>query len=199
MWVLRSSSASPFGRKVRVGAALCGLSDRITVEPSNPADPEDTIARQNPLGKIPALILEDGTVLYDSRVILEWLDDAAGGGVIIPAGRDRFEALALQALGDGIMDANVLLVAEGRRPAEKRHDAWVERQGEKVTRALRALEASPPVLRGKPHVGHIAIACALGHRDFRFNGDWRGAYPRLVEWLGAFEGKVPSYGETYPH
>ena len=200
MWILRSSSASPFGRKVKIGAALCGLSDRITVEPANTADPTDSITTQNPLGKIPTLILEDGTILYDSRVIMEWLDHAAGGGVLLPEGGKRFTALTLQATADGIMDANVLIVAEGRfRPAEKHHQPWIDRQQEKASRALRMLNAAPPALSGKPHVGHIALACALGHRDFRFGGDWRSLYPRLVEWLAAFEAAVPSYGETRPH
>jgi glutathione S-transferase len=128
MWVLRSSTALPFGRKVNMGAALCGLSDRITVEPSNPNESEDSIQKQNLLGKIPALILEDGSVRYDSRVILEWLDHKAGGGVIIPTGEERFEALTLQATADGIMDANVLIVTENRfRPAEMRYQPWLDR------------------------------------------------------------------------
>ena len=200
MWVLRSSAASPFGRKVRIGAELCGLSDRITIEPSNPTDPGDSIQTQNPLGKIPALILEDGAVRYDSRVILEWLDDKAGGGIILPKGEERFEALTLQATADGIMDANVLVISEGRfRPAEMRHQPWVDRQEEKVRRALRTLEASPPAMSARAHVGHIALACARGHRDFRFEGDWRKAHPRLVEWLEAFEAAVPIYAATRPH
>ena len=200
MWVLRSSSASPFGRKVSIGAALCGLGDRIKFEASNPSDPSDSIVTQNPLGKIPAVVLEDGTVLFDSRVILEWLDAQAGGGVIIPNGDERFRALTLQATADGVMDANVLIVAEGRfRPAEMRHQPWVDRQGEKVSRALRTLEERPPALNGGVHVGHIALACALGHRDFRFGGDWREGHPRLVSWLRAFEAAVPSYAATQPH
>ena len=200
MWVLRSSAASPFGRKVSIGAALCGLSDRITVEPSNPNDSGDSIPKHNPLGKVPALILDDGTVRYDSRVILEWLDHEAGGGVIVPTGADRFDALTLQATADGILDANVLMVTENRfRPAEMRYQPWLDRQEEKVQRALRVLEGNPPTLSPKPHVGHIALACALGHRDFRFDGSWRKDHPRLVEWLGQFEAAVPSYAATRPH
>lgn len=198
MWVLRSSAASPFGRKVNIGAALCGLSDRITIEPSNPNDAADSIPMHNPLGKVPTLILDDGTALYNSRVILEWLDHQAGGGAIVPAGGERFDALTLQATADGIMDANVLIVNENRRPAEMRYQPWLDRQEEKVQRALRLLESDPPTLSGKPHVGHISLACALGHRDFRFNGGWREYCPRLVEWLEEFEAAVPSYAATQP-
>lgn len=146
------------------------------------------------------MILDDGTVRYDSRVILEWLDHEAGGGVIVPTGADRFDALTLQATADGILDANVLMVTENRfRPAEMRYQPWLDRQEEKVQRALRVLEGNPPTLSPKPHVGHIALACALGHRDFRFDGSWRKDHPRLVEWLGRFEAAVPSYAATRPH
>ena len=201
MWTLRSSPPSPFGRKVKIGADVCGLTDRINIEKADTADPSDSLRGQNPLGKIPALITEDGMVLFDSRVILEFLDMEAGGGVIIPrSGRERIEALRLQAIGDGIMDANILVIYEGRfRPEEKHHAPWLEYQGEKVKRALAELEASPPALNGTPNVGHITLACALGHRDFRFKGDWREGNPRLVEWLAAFDAAVPSYAATAPH
>src|ERR1700758_601087 len=103
--ILRSALASPFVRKVRCAAAFLGLEGDIKLEPADTADPSDSVRRQNPLGKIPALILDDGTVLYDSRVILEYLDHRAGGGRIVPAGPARFDALPRQALADGIMDA----------------------------------------------------------------------------------------------
>ncbi|HEX2136954.1 MAG TPA: glutathione S-transferase N-terminal domain-containing protein, partial [Microvirga sp.] len=91
MLTLRSSPASPFGRKVKIGAALLGLRDRIAVTEADTLDPNDTLRQQNPLGKIPVLLLENGTALYDSRVILEYLDHLAGGGKIVPAGEARFE------------------------------------------------------------------------------------------------------------
>src|SRR5262249_3676760 len=137
--------------------------------------PNDSVRRQNPLGKIPALVLEDGTVLFDSRVILEYLDHRAGGGRIVPndAGarfaalrRRRFAALALQGRADGLMDASVLLIYEGRwRPAERHEPKWVDHQAGKVARTLAALEAAPPALTTTPDVGQIALACALGYRD----------------------------------
>ena len=199
MWTLRSSPTSPFGRKVRIGAALCGLTERITVQGTDTVDPADTILTQNPLGKVPTLLLEDGTALYDSRVILEWLDEQAGGGRIIPAGAERYPALTLQALADGILDANVLIVYEARfRPAEKHHQPWLDRQDEKVARSLRALEADPPAPGGPYHVGHIALACALGHRDHRFAGRWRASCPRLQAWQEDFAAAVPSYAASAP-
>src|SRR5882757_2740244 len=113
MMILRSSPASPFGRKVRIAASLLGLDDEIDVRATDLNDPSDSIRVQNPVGKIPALILADGTVYYDSRVILEYLDHLAGGGRILPREASaRFEALRLQALCDGLLDASLLVVYE---------------------------------------------------------------------------------------
>jgi glutathione S-transferase len=200
MLVLRSSPASPFVRKVRIAASLLALDGEIAVELADTTNPDDTVRRQNPLGKIPALVLDDGTVLFDSRVILEYLDHRAGGGRIIPRETAaRFAALRLQALGDGIMDASILQVYEGRwRPVERHEPKWVEHQGGKIARALAALEAAVPVLTPLPDVGQIALACALGHRDFRFPGSWRNEHPRLVQWLDAFAAAVPAFAATRP-
>ena len=198
MLVLRSSPASPFGRKVKIAAALLGLSDRITVENADTNDPNEKLRRQNPLGKIPTLILENGEALYDSRVIVEYLDALAGGGRIIPAGFARFEVLRQQALFDGLMEAAVLQMYEIRwRPEERREPKWVEHQKGKVERALAEAEASlsapaPPRL----HIGHIAQACALGYLDLRFEGRWRADHPRLVAWLADFEKRVPAFEKT---
>src|SRR5689334_24581815 len=114
MMILRSSPPSPFGRKVKLAAAILGLDKEITIEKADPTDAADSIRKQNPLGKIPALIIENGTVLYDSPVILEYLDHRAGGAKIIPRDADaRFAALTLEALCDGVLDACILLVYEG--------------------------------------------------------------------------------------
>jgi glutathione S-transferase len=199
MWVLKSAPASPFGRKVRIAAALCGFSDRIAVEGTDTTDPADSIRRQNPLGKIPALILENGATLFDSRVIVEFLDAEAGGGIVIPAGPERFPALTLQALADGLMDAALLQVYEKRwREAEVQHRPWMDHQAGKVDRALAVLEADPPALAALPDVGRIAVACALGYLDLRFEGTWRQNHPRLVAWLQKFDAAVPSFAETRP-
>jgi glutathione S-transferase len=200
MLILRSAPPSPFGRKVQIALSLLAFDD-VHIEPADTMDPHDSVRRQNPLGKIPVLVADDGTAYYDSRVILEYLDSRAGGGKIIP--RDpaqRFGALRLQALCDGIMDASILTIYEGRwRAIEKHEPKWLDHQAGKVARALATLEAMPPALPAEPslpHVGHIALACALGYRDLRFAGDWRGVHPRLVAWLSQFSARVPAYAAT---
>jgi glutathione S-transferase len=198
--ILRSNPASPFVRKVRIAASVLGFDGRIEIVAADTADPADTLRRQNPLGKIPALVLDDGVVLYDSRVIVEYLDHLAGGGRLIPAEpKARFRALRLQALADGVMDASVLLVYEGRwREPDRREPKWVDHQSGKVERALAALEASAAELAPRPEIGEIALACALGYRDFRFGGTWRAEHPRLVAFLDAFAAAVPAFAATRP-
>jgi glutathione S-transferase len=198
MMILRSAAPSPFGRKVRIAVALLGLEADVKVEPADVLDANDSVRRQNPLGKIPALLIEDGTAIYDSRVILEYLDQRAGGGHILPRDWDaRLAALRLQALCDGILDAAILLIYEGRwRPAERHEAKWVAHQTDKVARAMTVLEAAPPAIDPTPHVGQITLACALGYLDFRFAGRWRGDHRRLVKWLDAFAAQVPAYAAT---
>jgi glutathione S-transferase len=199
MWILRSASASPFVRKVRIAAAVCGLDDRITIEVADTTNPSDSLRNQNPLGKIPTLILEDGSTLYDSAVIVDFLDAEAGGGVIIPKGRERFFALTMQALADGIKEAAILKVYEGRfRAPEMQNARWLEHQTGKIERGLAAFEEEPPPLSGKPDIGRIALACALGYLDLRFPGTWREMHPRLVAWLDDFSDRVPSFEATRP-
>jgi glutathione S-transferase len=201
MLVLRSSTTSPFARKIRIAIAILGLGDKIRVENADTLDPKDSVRQQNPLGKIPTLVLDDGSTLFDSRVILEYLDDRAGGERILPPkGAPRFEALRLQALADGILDAGILRVYESRfRPAEKHEPKWVDHQAGKMSRALAELEKIPPAFGPTLHVGHITLACALGYLDFRFGTDWRKTHPKLVKWLDEFAKKVPAFAETVPH
>jgi len=197
MLTLRTSPASPFGRKVKIAASLLGLTDRIEIVEADTMNPGDTLRQQNPLGKIPALVLENGEVLYDSRVIVEYLDHLAGGGKVVPSGWDRFVALRQQALADGIMDAALLQVYEGRWRAEDRREAkWVEHQAGKVQRGLDYAEAHLTAPAPGLHVGHIALACALGYLDLRMGGSWRESYPKLVAWLADFEGRVPAFAKT---
>jgi glutathione S-transferase len=198
MMILRSGPASPFARKVRIAADVLGLSSKIEIRPVDLEDPADSVRVQNPIGKIPVLVLEDGTAYYDSRVIVEYLDHLAGGGRIIPKdGPARFETLRLQAHCDGVLDACILLVYEGRyRPADKLVQTWVDRQNDKVARGMKALEAAPPKIDTVPDVGQITLACLLGYRDLRFGGTWRKEYPRLVEWHDKFAAQVPAFEET---
>jgi glutathione S-transferase len=200
MMILRSSPPSPFGRKVKIAISLLGFDKDVKIEAADPTNAGDSLRQQNPLGKIPALIVEDGAVYYDSRVILDYLDDRAGGGKIVPRdAKARLAALRLQALCDGILDASILIVYEARwRPAEHHVEKWVEHQTGKVMRGLAALEAAPPALDAQalPNVGQIALACALGYGDLRFDGKWRANHPRLVAWLDQFAARVPAYAAT---
>ena len=196
MMILRNAPASPFGRKIRIAAELLGLSSRITVMAADTNDASDTLRQQNPLGKIPVLITAGGMAVYDSRVIVEYLDQMAGGGKIIPAGAGRFPALVLQSLADGIMDASILRVYELRFRAENERSAqWAAYQTDKVTRGLDELERHPPA-GDDLTIGAIAVACALGYQDLRFNGAWRASYPKLVAWLDDFAARVPVFAAT---
>ena len=196
MLVLRAAAPSPFARKVRIAAAVLELDDRIEISAADTGDPDDLLRKQNPLGKVPALILESGEVLYDSAVIVEYLDALAGGGQIIPADpATRFRSLTQQALADGIMDAAVLLRYESLwREPDERSEKWIVYQGDKISRALAAFEAAPP--EELSDIGTIALACALGYHDLRFEGAWRADHPRLVAWLNLFSDATPSFEAT---
>ena len=203
MMILRFSPSSPFVRKVRIAITLLGFENDLTLERADTNDPNDSLQKANPLGKIPVLIAEDGAAIYDSRVILDYLDERAGGGKIVPhGGKERLEALRLQALADGILDASILTVYEGRfRKPEMHEPKWLDRQAGKVSRAMAVLEAAPPPdaqPQALPNVGQIALACALGYRDFRFGDSWRADHPRLVAWLDNFAAHVPAYASTKP-
>ena len=142
--ILRSSPASPFGRKIKIVLNVLGLIDHVKVVPTDTLDPLDSIRQQNPLGKVPTLLLDDGTILYDSRVIVEYLDDLAGGGRILPGrGAERYRALTVQALADGIMDAAILQIYEIRfRSEDRREQKWIDHQAGKVERGISTLNAS---------------------------------------------------------
>src|SRR3569623_209347 len=141
-WVLRSTLTSPFGRKVRMAAAVLGLSGRYRLEPADTLDEADTLRQQNPLGKLPCLLLADGTALYDSRVIIEFLQEQAGTDGLVPrSGLARYTALTRAVLADGVTDAALLMVYEGRFRAPATHSArWLAHQRGKIVRALAVFE-----------------------------------------------------------
>ncbi|PWE33439.1 glutathione S-transferase [Maritimibacter sp. 55A14] len=187
---LFDNPASPFCRKVDVLLHETGQSADVERIPAvgAPTDPSRMPVAHNPLGKIPALVRDDGGTLYDSRVICRYLDDRAGAG-LYPAPPRLWEVLTLEATADGIMDAAVLMVYEARcRPEAMRVAAWVEGQWAKVARALDALEARwPGHLAGPLDMGQIALGCALGYLDFRHGGrDWRQAHDALAAWEADF-------------
>jgi glutathione S-transferase len=195
--ILRSANASPFARKVRMSADILGLADKIEIKNVNNADPKDPIVQQNPLGKLPVLVLDDGRAIYDSAVIVEYLDSLAGGGKVIPSGAARFDGLTLAALADGVMEAAILIIYESRyRPDQTPYKPWLDFQRDKIERALQAVAAKPPVIG--VHVGTVTLASALGYLDFRKQVDWRAKYPKLIPWLDEFRAKVPAFDRTKP-
>jgi len=198
---LFSSPASPFVRKVRMTIIETGLSDQVEeiAVAGTPTNTGTLPVAQNPLGKIPALERKDGPALYDSNVICQYLDDLGKGG-LYPEGGRRWETLTLEATADGIMEAAVLMVYEGRvRPEEFQYSDWVEAQWVKVSRALDAIESRwMSHLAGPFDASHIAVATALGYLDFRHGPrDWRAGRPSLAKWLESVENRQ-SYTDTVP-
>jgi len=197
MLTLYSSLTSPYGRKVRMVIDILGLTDRIEIRHASTTDPEDPLRKANPLGKIPVLEFEDGETIYDSRVIVEFLEATYGEGDIIPheSGR-RFRELTLAALAEGINDALLLITYEGRfRRPEQASEIWLEHQYGKVRRGLsevcRNLDAYL-----SPGIASISLACALGYADWRKQLDWRAEFPPLTGWLEEFSRTQPAFGRT---
>lgn len=193
--------ASPFARKARIVARECGLIGRIEELDTavSPVAPNADLARANPLIKIPALTLDDGATLYDSRVICEYLD-AAGGAKLFPlSGSERWQALRLQSLCDGILDAAVLTRYEvAVRPEPLRWQDWIAGQRAKIDGGLRALEAEQPGWGERFGIGQLGAACVLGYLDFRFPGiGWRTGHPRLAAWFAQVSTR-PSVRDTAP-
>jgi len=198
---LYHSPTTPFGRKVMVLLLETGQAGDVEVASSGgtPVDPGNMPLDQNPLGKIPALVLDDGQAIYDSRVICRYLDDRAGGK-LYPAAPELWRTLTLEATADGMLDAAVLMVYEARvRPEDKCFAPWVEGQWHKVARALDALEAKwLGHLEGPLDMGHIAVGCALSYLDFRHGArDWRAGHPGLAAWFAEFA-RRPSMVTTEP-
>ena len=196
---LRFSQTSPYVRKVRALAIEAGIADRLQLVTTDPWHAATDLPDSNPLGKIPALETPDGMVLFDSPVICEYLDHLHGGAKLFPAsGPARWQALRLQALGDGICDAAILRRLDGMRPAGLQSTDWQERQRQAVARACDLLEAEIHDLGGPITIGQLAVACALGYLDFRFDADkWRDGRPKLAAWFADIA-KRPSIAETAP-
>ena len=187
---LYTSPTTPFGRKILVLLREYDLLGRVSVElvSGTPLDAGSMPVVHNPLGKIPVLVLEDGTAIYDSRVISRFLDDHFGLG-IYPKDPDLWPFLAREAAIDGIIEAAVSMAYEVRlRPENLRFAPWVDGQWAKITRALDMFEAAPPT--GDINMEHIALACALAYLDFRHDArGWRAGRPRLAEWQGGMAGR----------
>ncbi len=194
--------ASPFVRKVRVFARETGLDrniEEITTMVS-PVQENARLAQANPLAKIPALVLDDATALFDSPVICEYLDSLHTGRKLFPAaGPARWTALRLQATGDGILDAGILCRYElAIRPREFQWTGWIAGQKTKWRGGLDLLEREANALDGDPTIGNITVACALGWLDFRYgDDDWRENRPKLARWHAKFSTR-PSMQATVP-
>lgn len=194
---LRSTETSPFGRKVRIAIDILGLDSRIAVVPGNTLDDNDTLRQQNPLGKMPCLLLPSGDALYDSGVIIEYLQELAGTEQLVPSrGPERYRKLTLATLADGITDAALLMVYEGRFRDDGTHsERWLAHQRGKVSRALAAFEKAPPPA-GVTDIVSIGLACALGYLDWRKPVAWRPGHPRLVQWLADFSRHEGAFART---
>ena len=192
------AAPSPYARKVRVLIAEKDLTTRVEMVARAPFEKPADLLALNPLSKIPTLVAGDGQVIFDSPVIIEYLD-GLGTPELIPAeGRVRWDALRRQALADGILDAGVSILLEGRRPEGERSSGWVQRQTEVIVRALDACEGEIGSFGEELTIGHVAVGCALGWLDFRMpTHDWRGTRPKLSAWFGQFE-RRPSMIATKP-
>jgi glutathione S-transferase len=199
--LLHSYASSPYSRKVRMVIQLLGFADRIETRQPDLYDETDPLMRANPLGKVPALVRDDGIAVCDSPVIVEYLDLLAGGGHIIPRDpEERVRALTLQAWCDGGLDACLLIRVESiYRPPEHHSARYIERQKRKIERLLDTVDAALPRVSSMPDVGQITLACLLGYRDFRFDCTWREKHPRLHAWHDAFAAAVPAFAATSPH
>ncbi|HSH41932.1 MAG TPA: glutathione S-transferase N-terminal domain-containing protein [Arenicellales bacterium] len=195
---LRYSPTSPYVRKVMITAIETGQESVIEKVPTNPWDPETDLPDDNPLGKVPALIVDEGLTLFDSPVICEYLSERVGAVLVPQQGLNRWRVLRLQALGDGILDASVLRLLESRRPADKQSADWIERQKRTIARGIDSLEEAAAGWGDELTLGQITVGAALGYLDFRFPGDeWRQGRPQLTDWYEAFAQRA-SMKDTAP-
>ena len=196
---LRYSPTSPFVRKVTVALDETGQKNKVELITTDVWDPTTDIAKDNPLGLVPALIADDGTLYTESSLICEYLDSLHGGAKLYPAsGPQRWRVLRLQALADGIIRAAVDRVIENRRPEDKQWSGWLERRGRAIARTLDLIESEADALRDEVNAGTIALGCALGYLDFRFDAEnWRDGRPKLAAWYEKFSAR-PSMQATTP-
>lgn len=195
------SPTSPYVRKVSVLAIETGLDKRIerVLVKTSPVNRNAELGAENPLGKVPTLLTDEGAVLYDSRVICEFLDSLHSGPKFFPTGAARWKALQLQALGDGMLDAAVLARAEDfLRPVDRQWADWRDGQMKKVDAGLQVIEEEAAELGSRMDIGTITMGCALGYLDLRFaSKDWRSAWPGAAAWYASLSAR-PSFQATIP-
>lgn len=188
------SPASPYSAKVRMASRYLdiGITD-IKVDTS--AEPS-TLLDNNPLGKIPVLLLDDGGSIYDSVAIMHYLDRVSGGKLYPKKHDKRTEAEVLEALCDGIMDCLLAIVYERRsRPENLVHQPWIDKQWSKVVRGLDYLNANLPKTGKKLHGGHFALAATIGYLELRFAGEWAAGRKTLADWPEKFGKRFTAYAE----
>jgi len=193
------ASASPFVRKVNVFAIEVGLDKQIEWLTTNPWQAEDKLTAENPLSKIPTLITDKGDVIFDSRVICEYLDSLHSGDKLIPVkDKKRWQVLCLQALADGVLDSGILRLMERKRVAEQQSKDWDGMQKNSIERGLDHLENTVSDWANNVDIGVISVACVLGWLDFRFaDENWRINRSKLNNWFEQFS-KRPSMLKTIP-
>ena len=198
---LLGSLASPYTRKVRIVLAEKRIECELELVDVTPAD--SPLNEHNPLGKIPTLLLDDGSSLYDSRVIVDFLDAVSPIGRLIPKGnRERVAVLRWEALADGVLDAGVLLRQETLRPKKEQSSAWIERQRGKVERGVaemaRELGERDWCHNERFTLADISLGCCLGWLAFRHPElDWRGKYANLARHYDKLSQR-PAFAETAP-
>lgn len=195
------SALSPFVRKVRVAAMELGLDKKIELVTvaTTPVAMSADLTKVNPLGRLPTLVADDGTLLFESSLIVEYLDTLAGGKLIPAKGPERWRVKCTEALADGLMDSAILVRYETfLRPADKRWPEWIAGQQQKVNQSLDTLEGYAWAFEDKVDAGKIAVGCALGYLDLRFpDMGWRKRCETLGRWYDAFA-KRPSMAATKP-
>lgn len=198
---LFDSTSSPFVRKVNIVIHELGLENRVQrlSQNAHPVQRDDNLVRFNPLGQAPTLVLDDGSVLCDSRVICEYLDQLGEGRIFPREGPARWKALAWQSLADGLLDAAILMRYEANaRPPQYRWAGWETAQWAKVDSVLLALERAAPAFGDRLHIGTLSIACALGYLDFRFaERGWRPECRALADWFARYS-SLPPIQATQP-
>ena len=195
---LYSSAPSPFGRKVKITAHLTGLFDQIEVVNVDGHDPQSVVLNPNPLKKIPALELDSGQLIVDSKVICEHLIKQSERLELLPEDR-RIELLSRAALADGIAEAALLMVYERRFRAESQINTdWLTHQNQKVLSGLEWFTDNLTEIIATPTIDQVGLAVTLGYLDFRFSGEWRTQSTDLALWLTQFQQMVPGYQLTDP-
>ncbi|MBI3575300.1 MAG: glutathione S-transferase N-terminal domain-containing protein [Gammaproteobacteria bacterium] len=196
---LYGSLTSPYVRKIRILLREKGVACEFVQADAWAAD--SPVPRLNPLGKVPVLERDDGSALYDSPVILEYLDSLKAPALLAPAGEERWAMLRWQALADGILDATVTRLLESRRPQPQQSPENIKRQEEKIACALAYADSMPKgeayLMQNRFTVADLCLGVALEYVDFRYPHDWRGKHPRLALWLAGI-GTRPAFAETIP-